>query len=131
MPDDSPAQLQSPDELAVGPRLAALLMDCETVCVAGCCGLDAFDFSPLRLAASLTKYDGWNESQVATIRDELTALETAGQQATADENGLVGCSETLNQCFTADSLAALVAQLRTGLDEAAKLVPYSRETGTA
>jgi len=33
------------NRISFPPLLEGLVMHCETVCVSGCCGLDAFDFS--------------------------------------------------------------------------------------
>ena len=109
------------NDLPLGPHLTRLLADCETVCVAGCCGLDAFDLTPPAVAAACSSGD---DEQVDGVRADLTALEQAAAARTADDDGFIGCeTDTLNQCFTAASLASFVAAIRSGLDHAAADVP--------
>jgi hypothetical protein len=40
-----------PPEIELPERLQYLVKYCEKACVAECCGIDAFDFSPLHIAS--------------------------------------------------------------------------------
>lgn len=45
-------------EITLPDRLGSLVRYCEKNCVAECCGIDAFDFSPLHIASFLSAYTG-------------------------------------------------------------------------
>lgn len=45
-------------EIDLPDRLNYLVRYCEKNCVADCCGIDAFDFSPLHVASYLSAYSG-------------------------------------------------------------------------
>lgn len=125
MTEPSPTPREHPPgELPIGPHLAALLDRCQTQCVAECCGLDAFDLSPLPIAAALTRYGGLDETEMAELRGELADLERTAD-APADADGLVGCSDRLNQCLTAAGVRDLVAAIRRGIDGAGEMVDLS------
>ena len=112
-------------ELPIGRALASLIAQCESVCVAECCGLGAFDFSPLRVAASLTKYGGPNADHVQAIRDDLDALIEAGKAYPGDD---AGCStDLLNADFSNETLEQFVRTIQIGLDSLDQMVAASDE----
>lgn len=62
-------------EMILGSRLTTLMQRCQEVCVAECCGLDAFDFSPIHVASYLaTHYQPCRDGVVAEIMTDLEAF---------------------------------------------------------
>ncbi len=74
--------------------LLNLIKACETICVAGCCGLSAFDFSPIHMASYLIRGSGEVcDVDVTEIRAALevwrkTYGSASGTGYTSDENEL-------------------------------------------
>ena len=57
------------------PPLANLVARCQTMCVAECCGVDAYDFSPVHIASYITMYRGQPDaSEIRTLRGQIDAL---------------------------------------------------------
>lgn len=79
-------------------RLAPMWTALETFCVAGCCGVDAFDFSVDGVAASLPRVSAAHACDaLASLRDDLLALRADAVSST-----------TLNMfCDTGEFLALL------------------------
>jgi hypothetical protein len=61
-----------------------MLKACETICVAGCCGLGAFDFSPIHIASYLIRHSG--EVRDTDVR-EIRAAITEWRQACGTPSG--------------------------------------------
>lgn len=60
-------------EMIPGARLTTLMQRCQEVCVAECCGLDAFDFSPIHIASYLATHHPPRRDGVVT--EIMTDLE--------------------------------------------------------
>ena len=124
MSDVSPTP---PPALDLPDALSWLAKRCETVCVAECCGLRAFDFAPLHIASWLTR-GGQSDPQelgrvsLTPLRVALDDFETAVAEQSPNEAGHVACVAQLNECFTRDSAAAWVAEVRASIDGALKLI---------
>jgi len=112
--------------LEPGKNLARLFQGCETFCDRDCCGLDAFDFSPLRVAAHLSHYSGAiAERDVRTLIEELDALQHAGSRCVPNEQDFICSISGTNQLFTAQSLSELLARLRWALGAAPAVLACS------
>jgi hypothetical protein len=110
----------------LGASLNALVKACEKLCVAECCGIDAFDFSPLHMASHLSAHTGAiSEADLEAIEKEIDALAASANQRLPDENGHVGSIEGTNQYFTKEDLEKLIHQLRANLRLAPKVLEYS------
>ena len=94
----------------------------ERHCVAGCCGLDAFDFSPkfvrwvTHQSTDKPRLDNWRHDEVGDV------AELAGQlRNTADEVAVlpsqVVCSKRMNQYFERTEFVELLRNLADILDE--------------
>ena len=103
------------------PPLSNLFSRCMTLCVAECCGIDAFDFSPIHVASYLLMYTGApNPGDVEQIRAQLESLTT-----NYGSDGLCGRGATLddlNQVFSGAEIDSLAAQLRSALEAALILI---------
>ena len=83
------------------PGIAPLWDALETLCVAGCCGIDAFDFSAEQLTSARRKLDA------AAIRQQLLQLQTELLQALQP----VVVSSRLNQYLDRTAAQLLMAHL--------------------
>ena len=75
-------------QLSLSPRLEGLVNACQKACVATCCGIDAFDFSPLYIAAYLSAFRGTIATdEVSELEREIDALMSAAAALLSDEQG--------------------------------------------
>lgn len=118
------AQLQprwADQRMRLEPPLSNLLGRCMTVCVAECCGVDAYDLNPIHVASYLLMYRGTPDGrEVEQIREQLKTM-----KATYGSNGASACGVTLddlNQSFSASETDELVDHLLEALDIALDLI---------
>jgi len=108
------------------PPLANLIARCQTICVAECCGVDAYDFSPVQIASYLTMYRGKPDApEVHALRDQIDALRANYGLAGASGGGVT--FEEMNQGFTADQIERLTDELLMNLEVALSLIQKSEE----
>ena len=110
--------------MKIEPPLANLITRCQTICVAECCGLDAYDFSPIQIASYLTMYRGKVDySEVEKLRSQLGAL-----RANYGVGGVSGSGVTLeemNQIFIVEEIEGLAREMLANLDIALSLIEES------
>lgn len=97
--DIKPGKMLDMDALV--PGIAPLWDALETLCVAGCCGIDAFDFSNEQLAIARRKLDA------ANVHQQLSRL----QRLLADAHLPVVVSKRLNQYLARDAARKLMTHL--------------------
>ncbi|MCE9605177.1 MAG: DUF6331 family protein [Planctomycetia bacterium] len=106
------------------PPLANLIARCQTICVAECCGVDAYDFSPIQIASYLTMYRGApDDSDVQTLRGQIDALRANYGVAGASSQGV--SLEEMNQGFSGEQIEGLASELLANLDVALSLIEKS------
>lgn len=112
--------------LTPSPTLARLFAACEQHCVAACCGICAFDFSPLYIAAALARHDGkgLQVDGADALYRELDSMLEQGLAQTPDERGFVCDVAGTNQYFTRESLRTLVERLRWAIAQTSAVVEY-------
>ena len=104
--------------------LANLITRCQTICVAECCGLDAYDFSPIQIASYLTMYRGKVDySEVEKLRSQLGALRANYGVGGASGSGVT--VEEMNQIFSAEEIEGLAREMLANLDVALSLIEES------
>jgi len=104
--------------------LANLIARCQTICVAECCGVDAYDFSPIQIASYLTMYRGKpDNSEVQILRGPIDALRA--NYGVAGASGRGATFEEMNQGFTAEQIEGLASELLANLDVALSLIEKS------
>ena len=109
-------------------RLSHLVKYCEMNCVAGCCGIDAFDFSPLHVASCASAFTGRiSVSDIAEWEQQLTKAEELIKALTPDQDGYVCSIAEMNQCFTRESFASFIAELRHSIQVAPKILELSAQ----
>ena len=114
-------------ELEIPERLGYLIQYCEKPCVAQCCGVDAFDFSPLHIASFVSGSTCMIDDSVLVewnaLIDELERRYRMLQPL--PHGGLVCVITPMNQLFTAEAFEALIAELRTSLATAPEVLAVS------
>lgn len=122
------ADPQLPSSLKVGSNLSYLLQACEATCVADCCGLDAFDFSPLYAAAHLSRYSGEISAKVMDeISEQLRDLLNQAAGLAPTPEGWICVIDQLNQCFTHDDLVRFTERVERCVRLAPQVLKYARE----
>ncbi|MDR2299463.1 MAG: DUF6331 family protein [Comamonas sp.] len=93
---------------ASAPGLAPLWDALETICVTGCCGIDALDLSPEQLTTARSRLD------VAVIRQQLQQLQQlqALQALLSRPDPSFVSSQRLNQYLDQDAAQQLVSHLQ-------------------
>jgi hypothetical protein len=113
-------------ELRLSPRLAALVDACQKACVAECCGLEAFDFSPVHVASYLSAFSGRiSLDETASLIGELGSLLEQVSGVEPDENGHVCSIAAMNQHFTPQTLDAVVRELMRSISAAPEMLQLS------
>ena len=101
--------------------LMNLVTRCQTVCVPDCCGIDAYDFSPVHIASYLIMYRGdIDEKEVSDLKSQLLEL-----KSNYGENGSSACGvtiEKMNHGFSGDEIESLVNGILANIDVAIELV---------
>jgi hypothetical protein len=100
--------------------LAGLFARCQTLCVAECCGIDAYDLVPIHIASFLLMYRGTvDAAEVSLLRSQLTSLKANYGSHGASGSGVT--LDELNQQFSGEEIDALVEKISVNLDVALAL----------
>lgn len=103
------------------PPLAHLIARCLTVCEPSCCGLDAFDFSPVNIAYSLTVSRGAIDAEeLAQLRKQLVVLKQRYGVQSPRQSGVT--IEYMNENFSAQAIDSLADEISHNLNVAIQLV---------
>ncbi len=87
--------------MKLGARLKALVEACENMCVAECCGIGAFDFSPLHITSHLSAFTGTiSEADLSKVEAEIDAMVSHAVTFSPDQSGNICSIEGMNQYFT-------------------------------
>jgi len=115
-------------KLKLGARTQDLVDACQVVCVPDCCGLDAYDFSPIYVSAHLSKWTGdILQDDITAIEDELQQLITASMEFEAGEHGFICSIEGLNQNFTEESLREFCDEVSLGMRLAEDVLRFATD----
>ena len=115
-------------EVVLPQQLRSLVMACQTLCVAECCGIHAFDFSPLHMASHLAWHTGAiDASDLALLERQVDLVVERAVALPADEHGWVCSIEGMNQAFTLESLQHFAGQLKSALAKVPMLWEFARQ----
>ncbi|MEM7345255.1 MAG: DUF6331 family protein [Chloroflexota bacterium] len=118
----------TPITLQLGHRLQPLIQACEKACIAECCGIDAFDFSPLHIASHLSAYTGRiRDIDLEEIEDELDQLRVQTSKINFSNYGFVYYIEEMHQYFTKADLDRFVRSLSANLKLSPQVLNYANE----
>lgn len=110
------------------PPLSNLVARCQTLCVAECCGRDAYDFSPIQIASYLTMWRGSvDEAEVRVLQGQLEALKANYGLRGSSSQGVT--IEEMNQKFDAAGIEGMVREIEWNLSIAIRLVSVSEREG--
>jgi Family of unknown function (DUF6331) len=120
--------MSQPTPVVLPERLGYLVEYCEKSCVAGCCGVDAFDFSPVHVASYLCAFTGRiTASDIADWEGQLSAAESLIHDLQPDANGYVCTIERLNQHFRRAEFEQFIDEIRRSIQLAPMLLEYSNQ----
>jgi hypothetical protein len=115
-------------EIVLPDRLNYLVQYCEKNCVADCCGIDAFDFSPLHVASYLSAYS--REITEAIIQEWELELEKA-EKLTADllpnDEGYICSVKGMNQYFRREDFEKFIAELLHSVRVSPQMLALSQQ----
>lgn len=122
---------EAPEEITLPSRLEHLVKYCEKNCVAECCGIDAFDFSPLHVASYISSYSGGvSESDIAEWELELEKALQLIANLSPNANGWICSIKDINQYFTWDAFNSFVDELRHSIRMAPLILELSERLRT-
>ena len=106
--------MSHPPEYKLPENVAGLVEFCEKVCDRGCCGIDAFDFSPLHVASYISAITGGiRDCDIAEWDERLAEVERARQILEPNDDGFVCYIANLNQYFSRSRIEVLIAETGT------------------
>jgi pyruvate/oxaloacetate carboxyltransferase len=106
------------------PPLSNLIGRCQTICESECCGIDAYDFSPIQIASYLTMYTGGvEEPEIEKIKTQLNEL----SKVTKEKSITI---EDMNQIFSPSDLNSLIDEINQNLTVAINLIELSESQRT-
>jgi nitroreductase len=107
--------------------LSYLVSYCENLCVKECCGIEAFDFSPVHIASWLHQSRGEPTTKtVADINEQLNAFRDQFGSA-SNTDGYESSEDEMNQIFSPEQVDQLVEQIATNLKHAIALNQESNQ----
>jgi hypothetical protein len=99
--------------------LEPLVKYCETLCEAECCGVDAFDFSPVHIASYLCRYTGAiSATDIVEIEGRISELEACALNLPSDERGFICTISVMNENFSRKTFTRFIAELRMAVQTA-------------
>lgn len=104
--------------------LVNLIARCQTICVPECCGVDAYDFSPIQIASYLTMHRGSpDENEIQSLRSQINTLRmNYGIAGLIDKGTSIA---GMNQNFSAEQIEVLANELLANIDVALNLIENS------
>jgi len=106
------------------PPLANLVARCQTICVAECCGIHAYDFSPIHIASYLLMYRGCpDDSEIGVLLGQIEELKAKYGVAAPNRSSVI--FDDLNQVFTPEEIARWTDKLLTNIEVALVLIEKS------
>src|SRR4051794_17621036 len=110
--------------MKLDPPLANLIDRCQTICTPECCGVAAYDFSPIHIASFLTMWRGLpDEAEISIIRNQIQALQANYGISGVNASGTT--IEVMNQVFSGEEIVTLGEELLANMEIAIRLVQLS------
>jgi hypothetical protein len=113
-------------EIIIPDKLRHLIDDCEKGCVKACCGIDAYDFTPLHIASSMSAYTGTiNPADVEEMINEVKKFDQSFDELQLAPIGFVCSIEHMNQHFNLEGFKALINELTLAIEASPKILELS------
>jgi hypothetical protein len=104
--------------------LLNLVTRCQTICEAECCGIHAYDFSPIHIASYLIMYRGKiDKGEITDLKNQLEALKANYGSKGASGNGVT--LDEMNQVFSGDEVDSFAEEILQNINVAIHLVEES------
>ena len=101
--------------------LVGLVDRCQTICVPDCCGIDAYDFSPIHVASFLIMWRGdVDQSELSKLRQQLCSLRD--DFGTCGHRGCGVSIDGMNQSMTGTDVEEFTSRLLTHIDSALEII---------
>ena len=115
------------EEIEFAPELDSLVMACETICVAECCGIDAFDFSPLHVASAAVRHTGdIDDSKIRGHLLDLGEWLAIVRDTPPDDQGIRCYMPRMNHGFTAESAESFAKEMSSAIACAKDVLDHAR-----
>lgn len=120
--------MNPPTEITLPDKINGLVQYCETSCVAGCCGLFAYDFAPIHVSSYLATLNPdlsadvlseW-EAQVSELADAVMGI-------SPNEKGYLCAIPAMNHWFRPEEFENLIAELKHSIRASAQLLALSKK----
>lgn len=112
--------------IEVPHMLGLLIKQCETKCAAECCGISAFNFSPLNIAFFFTvnelKPECVTKEDVARVKREVKRLKSNSVNHTSVSGTDFGFLKPLRSSVNKQEFAAMCEEIEHNIDIARELV---------
>jgi hypothetical protein len=113
-------------EISLPPKLQLLVDYCQRSCVAECCGVDAFDFSPLHVASYLSAYTGCiTDANIREWETEVMQASSLASELPANEGGFVCSIAGMNQYFSRESFDSFIKEMVHSIRMSPRVVELS------
>lgn len=101
--------------MRLGKTLSSLIARCESLCSPSCCGLDAYDFSPLHIASFLIMHrEGVDANEILEISEQLDALsERCGKFGVVNKWVKI---EGVSHVFSVEDIDEMVREIKVNLE---------------
>ena len=107
-------------------QLKYLIEYCEKGCVAGCCGIAAFDFTPLHIASHLSAHSKCiPEDTLQMYEAEIAAFEQHILSQSSDADGYLCFVPEMNEHFCRGDFLSFLEELRHNLRMAPQVLELS------
>lgn len=107
-------------------QLKYLIAACEKGCVAGCCGIAAFDFTPLHIASHLSTHSRCiPEDTLRKYEGEIAAFEAHILGLDPDADGYLCYVPEMNETFRRGDFLSFLEELRHNLRMAPQVLELS------
>ena len=105
-------------------NLLKLVSKCETLCDHECCGIYAYDFSPINIANYVTGCKGKiSEREIVLIKETLNYLISEYSQISESASEIV--IKEINHTFTAEEIVLFASEIKCNLEVASELIEES------
>ena len=116
----------NPVAVEIEHPLSALIDSCERTCVADCCGIDAFDFSPLFAAAYLASHYGEIRNEdIISLRNQVCSLREQYCLKPLQDIEYVIQIKSMNQNFTSSGFSRFLDELEFAFENSKEVFEVS------
>ena len=114
-------------ELEFSDHLTSLINACPKICTVECCGIKAFDFSPLHIASFLAGVSGGiTPKSITLLTTELHRLIKKVKLLREGPGGIVCYTRLMNENFTKESFEKFASELENAIRLSSQVEAFVR-----